>query len=99
MRLTGYRNQCQGCKEYFNSQTAFDLHRRGTYGLDRRCLTVLEMTDRGMYVNVDGFWVSEPYVHIDRLEMLTRSKTAARAAAAEEGPCISPLAPMGKGDN
>ena len=84
MKLGPSRNQCQGCKQYFNSQRAFDLHRRGKYGVDRRCLTVDEMTDRGMYVNADGFWVSEPYVHTDRLEMLHEQDKAAAAKGAAE---------------
>jgi len=60
MKLTGRRNQCQGCKEYFNSNTAFDLHRTGEYGKHRRCRTPQEMTEKGMLVNNDGFWISEP---------------------------------------
>ncbi len=60
MKLTGRRNQCQGCKEYFNSNTAFDLHRTGEYGKHRRCRTPEEMTEKGMLVNNDGFWISEP---------------------------------------
>jgi hypothetical protein len=60
MKLTGRRNQCQGCKEYFNSNTAFDLHRTGEYGKHRRCRTPQEMTEKGMLVNNDGLWISEP---------------------------------------
>jgi len=60
MKLTGRRNQCQGCKQYFNSNTAFDMHRTGEYGKHRRCRTPQEMTEKGMLVNNDGFWISEP---------------------------------------
>ena len=67
MKLTGDRNQCQGCKEYFNSTYAFDVHRAGTYGVDRRCQTVDEMLTNGMGKNAKGFWVS-------RLNPYTRSR-------------------------
>ncbi|WP_143277350.1 hypothetical protein [Bordetella genomosp. 9] len=58
MNLTGDRNQCQGCKEYFNSSFAFDKHRTGEFGKDRRCMTVNEMQTKGMCKNAAGFWVS-----------------------------------------
>ena len=57
--LTNDRNQCQGCKTYFNSTKAFDKHRRGEHGHDRRCLTEAEMLAKGMSVNKDGFWVTK----------------------------------------
>lgn len=57
--LSGDRNQCQGCKAYFNSGYAFDKHRRGEHGHDRRCLTAEEMTAKGMSVNADGFWITK----------------------------------------
>lgn len=58
MRLSGDRNQCQGCKEYFNSTFAFDKHRTGEHGKDRRCRTAGEMRDAGMDKNAAGFWIS-----------------------------------------
>jgi hypothetical protein len=58
MKLHGDRNQCQGCKEYFNSSFAFDKHRAGEHGKDRRCLTVDEMRAKGMDKNAAGFWIS-----------------------------------------
>lgn len=60
MRLTGDRNQCQGCKAYFNSTAAFDKHRAGQHGVDRRCLTEAEMLAKGMAQNSGGFWVGSP---------------------------------------
>jgi hypothetical protein len=57
--LTGRRNQCQGCKTYFNSQTPFDMHRTGDHGVNRRCRTPEEMIGLGMSVNADGFWITE----------------------------------------
>ena len=59
MKLTGQRNQCQACKQYFNSNKAFDLHRRGSFNGGRRCLTSDEMIAKGMSLNAAGFWISE----------------------------------------
>lgn len=59
MQLRGDRNQCQGCKEFFNSTFAFDKHRTGEHGKNRRCLTVEEMQSREMVKNSDLFWVSK----------------------------------------
>lgn len=58
-KLTGDRNQCPGCCHYFNSSRAFDKHRTGQHGVDRRCRTPKEMIDVGMLVNKDSFWISE----------------------------------------
>lgn len=60
-RLRGDRNQCPTCSEYFNSTKAFDRHRTGRFGVDRRCRTVAEMVAVGMVKNPDGFWVTEPW--------------------------------------
>lgn len=57
MELTGNRNQCGGCGEYFNSNTAFDKHRTGEFGVDRRCLNAEEMLAKDMSKNAAGFWV------------------------------------------
>ena len=59
MRLTSSRNQCQGCKQYFNSNYAFDKHRVGEHGVDRRCQTTEEMLKRGMSLNEANFWITE----------------------------------------
>ena len=61
MKLTGNRNQCQSCKEYFNSNTAFDKHRTGDHGHSRRCRTPEEMIALGMSKNNAGFWITEKY--------------------------------------
>ena len=58
MNLKGQRNQCRGCDQYFNSNKAFDKHRRGQPGHDRRCLTPEEMLAKGMSLNIYGFWVT-----------------------------------------
>lgn len=61
MILTGNRNQCQSCKQYFNSNKAFDKHRRGEFGVNRRCLTPDEMKAKGMLINHAGFWITKEY--------------------------------------
>ena len=59
MKLTGDRNQCQGCKQFFNSTFAFDKHRYGSHeGNHRLCLTPDEMLIKGMDKNAAGFWIS-----------------------------------------
>jgi hypothetical protein len=60
MNLTGQRNQCPTCGEYFNSNTAFDKHRSGPF-TDRRCISAQEMMDKGMSLNASGFWISESW--------------------------------------
>ena len=57
--LRGDRNQCSGCKEYFNSTGAFEKHRTGQHGVDRRCRTPEEMQAIGMILRPDGFWIGE----------------------------------------
>lgn len=59
MKLTGQRNQCRGCSQYFNSNTAFDKHRTGDYEHGRRCRTPEEMIAKGMSLNATGFWITE----------------------------------------
>lgn len=59
MILTGQKNQCRGCSQYFNSNRAFDKHRTGHYEHGRRCLTPDEMIAKGMSLNAAGFWISE----------------------------------------
>lgn len=63
MKLSGQRNQCQGCKEYFNSNFAFDKHRTGKHGHGRRCMTPDEMRAKGMLMNQAGFWVSSAGIY------------------------------------
>ena len=56
--LRGDRNQCQSCKEYFNSSGAFEKHRTGKYGVDRRCRTPEEMIEKGFSLNAAGYWIA-----------------------------------------
>jgi len=56
-QLRGDRNQCPTCHQYFNSTHAFDKHRTGDHEKgERRCLSTIEMTTKGMFVGSDGFW-------------------------------------------
>ena len=55
-KLNGNRNQCGACGKYFNSNGAFDKHRTGQHGVDRRCMTKDEMLDLGMILGDDEFW-------------------------------------------
>lgn len=75
--LTGRRCQCCGCGEYFNGERGFDRHRVGEHGVNRRCLTVDEMTARGWHRNGAGFW------SMTRLDSAGRARIrAARVTAA-----------------
>lgn len=56
--LTGDRNQCAGCGELFRSTAAFEKHRIGDFGVNRKCRTVDEMANAGMAKNKLGFWVT-----------------------------------------
>ena len=58
MKVYGDRNQCAACGELFNSSAAFDKHRTGEFGKDRRCMTIKEMTDKKMAKNGHGYWVT-----------------------------------------
>ena len=69
MKLTGDRNQCPTCSEHFNSSRAFDKHRVGKHGADRRCLTPMEMRAQGMAKNAAGFWVGS-VMDRERLERI-----------------------------
>ena len=59
LKLTGDRNQCPSCGRYFNSTSAFEMHRTGRYGVDRSCLTVSEMEAKSMVINLAGFWMTK----------------------------------------
>ena len=60
MKLSGNKNQCSGCGVFFFSNKAFDKHRTGKYGVNRRCRTPEEMLALGMFINIYGCWVTEP---------------------------------------
>lgn len=74
LQLTGERNQCPTCGAYFNSSSAFDFHRTGRFGVDRRCRTLAEMVTAGMVKNAAGFWIEK-----------ARPAATLRAGAAQSG--------------
>jgi hypothetical protein len=53
-KLTGTRCQCASCGLLFNSTTAFDSHRAGSFS-QRRCLTSEELHALGYEPNAAGF--------------------------------------------
>lgn len=55
-RLTGHRNQCAACLRAFASQSGFDRHRTGRFGVDRRCMSPAELHVLGMRQDSSGFW-------------------------------------------
>ena len=64
--------QCQTCGLYFKSEAAFDRHRLFTTEKHdwnkRRCMTVAEMTARGMALNSKGLWVTSLYTRASETE-------------------------------
>ena len=67
--LRGDHNECPTCGELFNSTAAFDRHRAGSHAKDtRHCLTVGEMTQRGMVRNATGWWIASKRPDVDHAE-------------------------------
>jgi hypothetical protein len=90
--LTGNRCQCSACGEYFNSSTAFDRHRVGSFQhRTRRCLSIPEMTARGFCKNPAGFWMTE-----SRKARADRGAASAnrRGGVSKGYPKVSPGEPM-----
>lgn len=61
MKLTGERNQCGACHQYFNSTSLFIKHRVGEHGKDRRCMTPAEMEAKGWKKNQAGFLIANSF--------------------------------------
>lgn len=61
IKLTGKRCLCSGCGHYFSTESNFNRHRIGKFGVDRRCATVAEMVRLGL-VMPDGIWKGRPRV-------------------------------------
>jgi hypothetical protein len=80
-------NFCSACGLDFGGVRAFDLHRVGSHQYDvsterpdgRRCLTVEEMLERGLYLNPSGRW-SQPRSGLSN-RLGSRSKTTLGALA------------------
>lgn len=58
-KLTGNKCECTACGQFFNRVSTFDRHRVGQFGVDRRCLTMDEMTAKGWRLNDKRFWLTE----------------------------------------
>lgn len=59
LKVGSRRNQCMGCKEYFNGLKAFEMHRVGSFDKNqRRCLSREEMIEKGMKMIGEGYWAS-----------------------------------------
>jgi hypothetical protein len=50
-------NQCPSCGEVFSSLAAFDLHRTGEHGVNRRCMTPKEIMALGQTKGAKGQWI------------------------------------------
>lgn len=53
----GTRSECANCEQVFNGVEAFDAHRVGSHGPDRRCLAGEEMS-RSYSQDARGYWTS-----------------------------------------
>lgn len=56
--VTHTKCRCTVCGDYFNSAAAFDKHRDGPMGPERRCLSHEERRAKKMDVNNNGYWVT-----------------------------------------
>jgi hypothetical protein len=72
-KLTGQRNQCPGCLEYFNTTAGFERHRTGSYENRRRCLTAAEIEAKGMIKNEHGFWLL-PMTEANRQKLIGKGQ-------------------------
>jgi hypothetical protein len=59
MKLTGQQCECTACKQLFGRTSTFDAHRQGKVG-ERRCLSVMEMEEKGWRRNPKEFWKRAP---------------------------------------
>ena len=85
VKLSGQRNQCPSCCELFATNAAFERHRVGRIGVDRRCMTLEELTQAGAYRDAKGFWrLPRPRVDPHWLQRLKRQDRQAENAIPEE---------------
>jgi hypothetical protein len=47
-----------GMQGIFQQHGAFEKHRTGQYGVDRRCRTPEEMIAKGFSLNATGYWIA-----------------------------------------
>ncbi|WP_425194991.1 FDXHR family putative zinc-binding protein [Paraburkholderia phymatum] len=102
-KLTGDRNQCRTCREFFNSSSAFDKHRTGPFGTksapaQRRCLSPDEMRAAGMLKNDAGFWIKSRMDDAE-IQRRTESRKNAREAVtpnARSRPSVAGVSTIGR---
>lgn len=57
-RITGWKlEHCPECHETFTCTRTGDLHRTGPHS-DRRCLSLVDMMERGLIRNARGWWMA-----------------------------------------
>lgn len=56
--INNNRCLCASCKQYFGGVRTFEIHRVGP-ALDRACLGLAGMAERGLQLNAKGYWVRE----------------------------------------
>jgi hypothetical protein len=81
--LTGRKNQCQGCKEFFTANSSFSKHRTGEYGGGRRCMTEAEMLEKKI-----ARYESDPATGEGKKELLAKARglEAERSVAKQRSP-------------
>ena len=85
--ITEHRAECPACLECFNSDSAFDRHRVGSYGDPsdpRRCLSVPQMIAKGFTTNLQGYWIRH------KRSIGTSSRKPAPRTPTATTPCLSP---------
>lgn len=50
---------CAECHETFGGTRAGDMHRAGTHGVGRHCLTPDQMRAKGLTQNSKGYWIQQ----------------------------------------
>lgn len=73
--------ECVGCESLFLGVPAFDSHRVGRHGIDRRCATPDEMRAAGLGQDDRGVWVGASEVGKPRQKPPIRSAGRARTPA------------------
>jgi hypothetical protein len=76
------KSLCRACNTIFTSQTAFDLHRTGSFRKhSRRCMPEHKMQARGMTQNARGWWVAPTYDKVPPWVKVEQEETEEAAVA------------------
>lgn len=73
--------ECSACGENFGGEKLFDEHRVGKHGVNRHCLTAIEMKARGWTQDSRGRWR-----HTSHAPMPEKLKGVGQSAARTDGP-------------